>query len=66
MLPIPLYITHSSRLKVKVGQHVKKGEVIGYVGTTGNATGPHVHLELRKTVDGVTQRIDILRYLNKP
>ena len=57
---------HSSRLKVKVGQHVKKGEVIGYVGTTGNVTGPHVHLELRKTVDGVTQRIDILPYLNKP
>lgn len=57
---------HSSKLKVKVGQHVKKGEVIGYVGTTGNVTGPHVHLELRKTVDGVTQRIDILPYLNRP
>ena len=34
--------------RVRVGQEVAKGEVIGYMGSTGNSTGTHVHFELRR------------------
>ncbi len=37
---------HNSRLAVRTGDYVKKGEVIAYVGRTGKATGPHVHYEV--------------------
>lgn len=39
---------HMFRVKARVGQVVKRGEVIGYVGTTGKSTGPHCHYEVHK------------------
>jgi murein DD-endopeptidase MepM/ murein hydrolase activator NlpD len=39
---------HMFKVKVHVGQVVKRGEVIGYVGTTGKSTGPHCHYEVHK------------------
>lgn len=49
---------HCSSLAVEEGQVVEKGQLIGYVGTTGNSTGPHLHLEVR--VNGT--RVDPLQF----
>lgn len=50
------YITlyaHCSKLAVVEGQYVKQGQVVAYVGDTGNVSGPHLHFEVRK--DNVRQ-----------
>jgi murein DD-endopeptidase MepM/ murein hydrolase activator NlpD len=38
---------HLSAINVKIGDKVKSGDIIGLEGSTGNSTGPHVHLEIR-------------------
>lgn len=42
------YYAHLSRIKVKVGQKVNRGDVIGLVGSTGTSTAPHLHYEVSK------------------
>ena len=37
---------HLSKLKVRSGQKVERGDIIGYVGSTGRSMGPHLHYEI--------------------
>lgn len=53
---------HSSKILVKVGDLVKRGQVVADVGTTGRSTGPHLHFEV--LVDGIPQ--DPQRFLAGP
>jgi len=45
---IKTLFAHNSRLNVKAGQRVRRGEVISYVGDSGSSTGPHLHYEVRQ------------------
>jgi murein DD-endopeptidase MepM/ murein hydrolase activator NlpD len=38
---------HLSKLEVEAGNHVQRGQIIGYIGSSGRSTGPHLHYELR-------------------
>lgn len=42
------FYAHNKNNAAAVGQRVKRGDIIGYVGSTGNATGPHSHYEIWK------------------
>lgn len=53
---------HLSEVYVKLGEKVKKGQPIGYMGNTGRSFGAHLHFEVRNTKD---QKINPTDYLNK-
>ncbi|MCO5129201.1 MAG: M23 family metallopeptidase [Xanthobacteraceae bacterium] len=50
---------HMSRISVKVGDHIRIGQIVGEVGSTGRSTGPHLHYETR--IDG--EPVDPQRFL---
>lgn len=45
---VTTHYAHCWATKVKVGQRLKRNTVLGYVGDTGLASGPHLHFEIRK------------------
>ena len=49
---------HMIRIKAHGGEQVKRGQVIGYVGSTGKSTGPHCHYEVIKN----NTKIDPIHY----
>ena len=53
---------HLKYVNVKKNQKVKKGDIIGYMGDTGNAYGKHLHFEVWKN----NSRINPTKYLNNP
>ncbi len=57
---IKTIFAHNSRLNVKAGQRVKRGDVIAYLGDTGSSTGPHLHYEVR--LNGLP--VNPMRYMN--
>lgn len=57
---VTLY-AHNTRLAVKPGDQIKRGQVIAYLGATGATTGPHLHYEVR--ING--NAVNPLRYVKK-
>jgi murein DD-endopeptidase MepM/ murein hydrolase activator NlpD len=55
------YYAHMRKILVSPGQYVERGEVLGYMGRTGDSTGYHLHFEVRQ--DDVP--INPLRYLSR-
>jgi murein DD-endopeptidase MepM/ murein hydrolase activator NlpD len=56
---------HQSRFAVSKGSHVGQGAVIGYVGCTGNCSGPHVHFEVRTGTKMWATPVNPMPYLPK-
>ena len=45
--PTSTLYAHQSRIAASNGNNVSRGQIIGYVGSTGYSTGPHLHFEVR-------------------
>jgi murein DD-endopeptidase MepM/ murein hydrolase activator NlpD len=56
------FYAHTSSIRVKEGQQVKRGQMVASVGTSGRTTGPHVHYEVQ--VNGAT--VNPLKYIVDP
>lgn len=56
------FYAHLQRARVRKGQEVERGQIIGWLGQSGIATGPHLHFEMLL----MEERVDPLRYLLSP
>jgi len=56
------FYAHLQRAKVRTGQEIERGQIIGWMGQSGIATGPHLHFEMLL----MDERVDPLRYLLLP
>lgn len=62
-----IYLAHLEKIYVKVGQKVTYTTVVGLMGATGNATGPHTHVEIRKFQNGVAiSKLNPATYMGIP
>lgn len=58
---------HSQKIVVTVNQTVTKGQLLGYIGDTGNTTAPHLHLEVHKAdASGNYSKVDPAQYVKNP
>ena len=55
-MALNVYLCHLSQFRVKAGQQVRMGQHIAESGNTGNSSGPHLHLEVRKAPYGFNSR----------
>jgi len=56
------FYAHASKIRVREGQSIKRGEVVAYIGTTGRSTGAHVHYEVQ--VNGLA--VNPMKYIVDP
>ena len=59
---------HLDSFSVSLGQTVSQGQQVGMIGSTGNSTGPHLHIEIYAPVgaNGASVVVDPAKYLVKP
>lgn len=62
-----IYLAHLAQVNVKVGQKVTYTTIVGIMGSTGNSTGPHTHVEIREFKNGeILRRISPAIYMGIP
>ena len=62
-----IYLAHLDKIYVRIGQRVSYATVVGLMGSTGNATGPHTHVEIRKFNNGVAiSKLNPASYMGIP
>lgn len=62
-----IYLAHLDKIYVKIGQKVTYTTVVGLMGSTGNATGPHTHIEIREFKNGkAIKKINPANYMGIP